>query len=103
MVAVSWIVGGSKINSEGMSSSAGGQIGGGTLGESGMVSNLVSNSTVVSRLGQISHSTVTSPKYLLSARAPTPKPNQETKARTCDILEPKGVPNYSSTFCMSLQ
>ena len=48
MVAVSWIEGGSKINSEGMSSSAGGHFGGGTLGEkSSMVSNLVLNSTEI--------------------------------------------------------
>ena len=41
---MSWIERGSKINSEGMSSSAGGQSGGGALGENGMVSNLVVNS-----------------------------------------------------------
>ena len=41
MVALSWIEGGLKMNSEGMSSSAEGPFGGGTLGESGMVSNLV--------------------------------------------------------------
>ena len=47
MVAGSWIEGDSKMDSEGMSSSAGGQFGGGTLGGSGMVSNLVLNSTEV--------------------------------------------------------
>ena len=45
MVAVSWIEGDSKMNSEGVSSSAGGQFGSGTLGGSFMVSKLVSNST----------------------------------------------------------
>ena len=45
MVAVSWIESGSKINSEGVSSSAGGQFGGGHLGESGMGNNIVLNST----------------------------------------------------------
>ena len=45
MVAVSCIEGGSKMKSEGMSSSAGGQFGSGTLGGTGMVSNLVLNST----------------------------------------------------------
>ena len=45
MVAVSWIECGSKINGEGMSSSTGGQFVGGILEESGMVSNLVLNST----------------------------------------------------------
>ena len=35
------------MNSEGMSSSAGGQFGSGTLGGSGMVSNLVLNSTEI--------------------------------------------------------
>ena len=44
MVAVSWIEGDSKMNSEGMLSSAGGQLGSGILGGSGMVSNLVLNS-----------------------------------------------------------
>ena len=47
MVVVSWIEVGSKMNSEGMSSLAGGQFGSGTLGESGMVSNLVLNSTEI--------------------------------------------------------
>ena len=47
MVAVSWIEDGSKINSEGMTSSAGGLFGGGTLGESDMVSNLLLNSTEI--------------------------------------------------------
>ena len=41
MVAVSWIERDSKMDSEGMSSSAGGQFGSGTLGGTGMVSNLV--------------------------------------------------------------
>ena len=45
MVAASSIEGGLKI--EGMSSSAGGQFGSGTLGGSGMVSNLVLNSTEI--------------------------------------------------------
>ena len=42
-----WIESGSKINSEGISSSARGQFGGGTVGESGIVSNLVLNSTKI--------------------------------------------------------
>ena len=45
VVAVSWIERSSKINSEEISSSAGGQSGGGALGENDMVSNLVVNST----------------------------------------------------------
>ena len=56
MVDVSWIDVGSKTNGEGMSSSAGGQFGdgsevwsviGGDIGESGIVSNLVLNSTEI--------------------------------------------------------
>ena len=47
MVAVSWSEGDSKMNSEGMLSSAGGQFGSGTLGGTGMVSNLVINSTEI--------------------------------------------------------
>ena len=47
MVAASSIEGGLKMTSEGMSSSAGGQFGSGTLGGSGMVSNLVLNSTEI--------------------------------------------------------
>ena len=47
MVAASSIEGGLKMTSEGMSSSAGGQFGSGTLGRSGMVSNLVLNSTEI--------------------------------------------------------
>ena len=41
MVAASSIEGGLKMNSEGISSLAGGQFGSGTLEESGMVSSLV--------------------------------------------------------------
>ena len=44
MVAASSIEGGLKMTSEGMSSSAGGQFGSGTLGGSGIMSNLVLNS-----------------------------------------------------------
>ena len=48
MVAVSWIEGGSKMNSKGMLSLPGGQFGSGTLGESsGMVNNLFINSTEI--------------------------------------------------------
>ena len=47
MVAASSIEGGLKMTSEGMSSSAGGQFGSGALGGSGMVSNLVLNSTEI--------------------------------------------------------
>ena len=47
MVAASSIEGGLKMTSEGMSSSAGGQFGSGTLGGTGMVSNLVLNSTEI--------------------------------------------------------
>ena len=47
MVAASSIEGGLKMTSEGMPSSAGGQFGSGTLGGSGMVSNLVLNSTEI--------------------------------------------------------
>ena len=47
MVAASSIEGGLKMTSEGMSGSAGGQFGSGTLGRSGMVSNLVLNSTEI--------------------------------------------------------
>ena len=47
MVAASLIEGGLKLTSEGMSSSAGGQFGSGTLGGTGMVSNLVLNSTEI--------------------------------------------------------
>ena len=47
MVAASSIEGGLKMASEGISSSAGGQSGSGTLGGSGMVSNLVLNSTEI--------------------------------------------------------
>ena len=47
MVAVSWIEAGSKMNSEGMSSSAGGQFGSGTFGGSGIVRSLVLNSTEI--------------------------------------------------------
>ena len=47
MVAASSIEGGLKMTSEGMSSSAGGQFDSGTLGGSGMVSNLVLNSTEI--------------------------------------------------------
>ena len=56
MVAASWIEGGSKINSEGISSSVGEEFGGGSevrsavggaRGESGMVINFVLNSTEI--------------------------------------------------------
>ena len=47
MAAASSIEGGLKMTSEGMSSSAGGQFGSGTLGGTGMVSNLVLNSTEI--------------------------------------------------------
>ena len=47
MVAASSIEGGLKMTSEGMSSSAGGQFGSGTLAGTGMVSNLVLNSTEI--------------------------------------------------------
>ena len=47
MLAASSIEGGLKMTSEGMSSSAGGQFGSGTLGGTGMVSNLVLNSTEI--------------------------------------------------------
>ena len=54
---------------------------------------------IVSCLGETSFaletppcSTVTSPKYLLSAWAPTPMPTQEKEVRTSNILEPKGFP-----------
>ena len=47
MVAASSIEDGLKMTSEGMSSSAGGQFGSGTLGGTGMVSNLVLNSTEI--------------------------------------------------------
>ena len=44
---MSWIEGDSKVNNEGMLSSAGGQFGSGTLEGTGMVSNLVLNSTEI--------------------------------------------------------
>ena len=44
---MSWIEGGSTINSEVISSSSGGQFGGGTLRENGVVSNLVLSSTEI--------------------------------------------------------
>ena len=47
MVAASSIERGLKMTSEGVSNSAGGQFGSGTLGGSGMVSNLVLNSTEI--------------------------------------------------------
>ena len=47
MVAASSIEGGLKMTSEGMSSSAGGQFGSGTLGGSGMMSNLALSSTEI--------------------------------------------------------
>ena len=51
------------------------------------------NARSVIALGTPPCSTVTSPKYLLSARAPAPKPIQEKQVRTSDIFEPKGSLN----------
>ena len=47
MVAASSIEDSLKMTGEGMSNSAGGQFGSGTLGGTGMVSNLVPNSTEI--------------------------------------------------------
>ena len=64
MVAVCWIEGASKINREGMSSSAGAQFGGGTRGENSMVSNLVLNSTDIKPLFLYWYKKKLSPKLL---------------------------------------
>ena len=64
MVAASSIEGGLKMTSEGMSSSAGGQFGSGTLGGTGMVSNLVLNSTEIKPPYCLLVQKVLSPKLL---------------------------------------
>ena len=64
MVAVSWIEGGSKIDSEEMSSLAGRQFGGGTLGECGMVSNVSINSTEIKPPLSLLVQNILSPKLL---------------------------------------